>query len=131
MDDRGKDLQTARESFRSWLVRAELRMEDGWDVGMRLNSLKSKLEPSELVKLNQIIQLMDIQGTPGSWQAIRERALQIFPGAIYPGTAEFKLLAQDQGEGEPFGIWVDKVIRPLHRAGWGDTPARLAGRGSL
>ena len=104
-----KTFKPARESFRSWLVRAELRMEDGWDVGMRLSYLKSKLEPSELVKLNQIIQLMDIQGTPRSWQAIRERALQIFPGAIDPDAAEFKLLAQEQGEGEPFGIWVDRV----------------------
>ena len=71
-----KTFKPARESFRSWLVRAELRMEHGWDVGMRLSYLKSKLEPSELVKLNQIIQLMDIQGTPRFWHVMRERALQ-------------------------------------------------------
>ena len=98
-----------RESFRSWLVRAELRMEDGWNVGMRLNYLKSKLEPSEIVKLEQIVQLMDAQGTPRSWQAIRERALQVFPGAIDPDAAEFKLLAQQQEAGEPFGKWADRL----------------------
>ena len=104
-----KTFNPARESFRAWLVRAELRMEDGWDVGMRLNYLKSKLEPNEIVKLDQIIQLMDTQGTPRSWQAIRERALQVFPGAIDPDAAEFKLLAQHQDTGEPFGKWADRV----------------------
>jgi len=95
-----------RESFRSWLVRAELRMEDGWNVGMRLNYLESKMEPSGIVKLDQIVHA---QGTPRSWQAIRERALQVFPGAIDPDAAEFKLFAQQQEAGEPFGKWADRL----------------------
>ena len=104
-----KHFNPAKENFRAWLVKAELRMEESWDVEMRLNYLKCKLQLSEIVKLEQIIQLMDTQGTPRSWQAIRERALQVFPGAIDPDAAEFKVLAQQQDAGEPFGRWVDRV----------------------
>jgi len=104
-----KHFNPAKENFRAWLPKAELRMEESWDVEMRLNYLKCKLQLSEIVKLEQIIQLMDTQGTPRSWQAIRERALQVFPGAMDPDAAEFKVLAQQQDAGEPFGRWVDRI----------------------
>ena len=106
-----KTFDPTRESFRTWLVKAELRMGEGWDVEMRLNYLRSKLDLAEIIKLDQITQLMEAQGKQRTWQAIRERALQVFPGAIDPDAAEFKLLAQHQGEGEPFGKWVDRVTK--------------------
>ena len=52
---------------------------------------------------------MEDQGVPKTWQAVRERALQVFPGVMDSDAAEFKLLAQQQGEGEPFGKWIDRV----------------------
>ena len=78
-------------------------MGKGWDVEMLLNSLRTKLDLAEIVKLDLIAQLMETKGKQRTWQAIRERALQVFPGAIDPDAAEFKLLAQHQGEGNPSG----------------------------
>jgi len=37
-------------------------METAWDAGMRLSYLRSKLDLAELVKLDQIVQLMEDQG---------------------------------------------------------------------
>ena len=36
-----KHFNPAKENFRAWLPKAELRMEEGWDVEMRLDYLKS------------------------------------------------------------------------------------------
>jgi len=94
-----KTFDPTRESFRTWLVKAELRMGEGWDVEMRLNYLRSKLDLAEIIKLDQITQLMEAQGNPRTWQAIRERALQVFPGAIDPDAAEFKTGTAPRGRG--------------------------------
>ena len=106
-----KQYDPTRRSFRSWLLEAELRMETTWDLETRLNYLRAKMGLSEVVRMEQVLQIMESHRIPKTWQAFKERALLVFPGATDPDIAEFQLNDQKQNEGETFTAWVDRMTQ--------------------
>ena len=110
-----------KKNFRTWLVEAESRMSKEWDFETRVNCLKNKLGLSEAIKLEQIIQFMEDNDIEKTWKAVKDRLLQIFPGAIDTDIAEFTIQDLKQAEGENFRAWTDRVMNSYIEA-FGEKP---------
>ena len=117
-----KQYDPNKENFKIWLVEAESRMDKEWDLDTRVNCLKSKFGLNEAIKLEQIIQHMEDNNIEKSWKAIRDRLLQIFPGAIDTDIAEFTIQDLKQADGETFRAWADRVTSS-YIAAFGEKPS--------
>ena len=103
-----KQYDSNRKTFRSWLLDAELRMDPSWDVHTRIKYLRAKLDLTGLVRLEQVLQYLEDHGISRSWEALRERLLLVFPGAMDKHIALCRMMDVRQEEGEPFLIWVNR-----------------------
>ena len=110
-----------RRSFSSWLVEAERKMGKDWDLDTRVEYIRSRLQSEETVKLERVLELMQIQQAPASWQVFKERMLRFFPGAIDKKMAQYRLMEQSQKDGENFDDWVDRLTK-LYIETLGETP---------
>jgi len=106
-----KQYDSNRKTFRSWLLDAELRMDPSWDVHTRIKYLRAKLDLTGLVRLEQVLQYLEDHGISRSWEALKERLLLVFPGAMDKHIAVCRMMDVRQEEGEPFLTWVNRVTR--------------------